>query len=178
MVAPALSPRRPRARALRWLLLALAGGVLFGCATGAPFERNDELATELTAREAAAGGEAVIGSQVLWAGRILRVDHLEETTRLEVVAYPLDRTQRPRTSASPQGRFLVDYPGFLESADYRPGRLVTVRGPVEALRSGRVGEQELTYPVIATEDVHLWPPETAARSQPQVRFGVGVMFSR
>ncbi|MBK5944482.1 MAG: Slp family lipoprotein [Halorhodospira halophila] len=179
MVAVALSLGRSPARAARWLLLAAVAGVaLFGCATGAPFERNDDLMADLTAREAAAAGEAVIGSQVLWAGRILQVEHLEETTRLEVVGYPLDRAQRPRTAASPEGRFLVDYPGFLESADYRPGRLITVRGAVDALRTGRVGEQALTYPVVATEDVHLWPPATATRSQPQVRFGVGVMFSR
>ncbi|WP_041595676.1 Slp family lipoprotein [Halorhodospira halophila] len=162
---------------VRWLLPA-AAVVLLGCAAGAPFERNDDLSTELTARDAAAAGDDAVGSEVLWAGRIVGVEHLEDTTRLEVVSYPLERSQRPRTGASPQGRFLVDYPGFLESADHRPGRLVTVRGPVEALRTGRVGEQELTYPVVATDAVHLWPQAAAARSQPQVRFGVGVMFSR
>ncbi len=165
-------------RRYRWLALAGLAALAWGCASTAPFERDAPERAEVTPRQAAAE-EQWQGEAVLWGGRILRVDHLEEKTQVEIVAYPLDRGQRPRTQATPEGRFLVDYPGFLESADYRPGRLVTVDGTIAELRSGRVGEQRIDYPVIATESIHLWPQATAQQSrQPQVRFGVGVQLSR
>ncbi|MFW6380252.1 MAG: Slp family lipoprotein [Halorhodospira sp.] len=152
--------------------------MVIGCAANPPFERGEAVDEGLTPEAVAASGEDPRDTRVIWAGRILRVEHLEDRTRLELVSYPQDRSQRPRPGKEPQGRFLVDHPGFLESADYRPGRLVTVSGPVETVRTGRVGEQEIRYPVVVTEAVHLWPLEEMQRSGSQVRFGIGVMLSR
>ena len=163
---------RPWLPSLILLLLAL---VLAGCAA-APFERTEATA-ELTPRTAAQAGEEAIGEPVIWGGRILQTSHGEAHTELEVIAYPLDRGQRPRVQRATTGRFLVAYPGFLETTDYRAGRRVTISGPVSELREGQVGEQTLTYPVVETEDIHLWPLEAAAQP-PRVRLGVGIMLSR
>ncbi|MBK1726465.1 Slp family lipoprotein [Halorhodospira neutriphila] len=166
-----------RRSAVTGLALLLAAALLAGCAA-APFERGAGVAA-LTAREAAAAGAERLGAEVIWGGRILEVEYLEERTRLEVVAYPLDRRQLPQIDEPPEGRFLIDYPGFLEGVDYRAGRLVTASGPIRALEQGQVGEQRLDYPVLATERVHLWPegsPRSALR--PRVHFGIGVIISR
>ncbi len=167
--------RRSAATGLALLLGAVL--LLAGCAA-APFERGEGVAA-LTPREAAAAGAERLGAEVIWGGRILEVDYLEERTRLEVVAYPLDRRQRPRVDEPPEGRFLIDYPGFLEGVDYRTGRLVTASGPIRALEEGRVGKQRLDYPVLATDRVHLWPEGSARASlRPRVHFGIGVIISR
>ena len=166
-----------RMRRVRWLAAVALLPVVAGCATEAPFGEGDAVATDLTPRAAAEAGDAR-GAEVIWAGRILRIEHLSDRTELEVVGYPRDRAQRPRLAAATQGRFLVVYPGFLESADYQPGRLVTVAGPIEAMRTGQVGEHTIRYPVVATEAVHLWPlPEVRDRG-PRVQLGIGVMLSR
>ncbi len=159
------------------LAAALTAGVLAtGCST-APFERTPDMAEELTPRDAVAAEAEPAGSMVIWGGRVLRTDHLAERTQLEVLAYPLDRGQRPLIQRRAQGRFLVDYPGLLETAEYAPGQPITIKGPLVELRTGRIGEQEITYPVVATKAVHRWRLP-ARRQEPYLRLGFGVMLSR
>ncbi len=156
------------------LLLALA---LAGCATGPRYDAEG-VEADLSPADVAADPEPWVGSRVIWGGRILGTEHLEEATVVEMIAYPLDRSQRPATTMAPTGRFLIDHPGFLETADYADGRRLTVTGTVIAVREGRVGERTLTYPVVVPDDLHLWHEPAAYPSEPRVRFGVGIMISR
>jgi outer membrane lipoprotein len=94
---------------------------------------------------------------------------LADRTVLEVLAYPLDRSGRPDVSAPPQGRFLADRSGFLEPQDYRPGREVTVRGPLLGFKDGQVGTAAYRFPAIAADALKLW-----AASEPVRRPRVGV----
>ena len=145
------------------------------CATGPRFETTG-VATDLTPRGAALRFDEVRAERVLWGGIIVDSTHPRQGTRLEVLAFPLEN-QSPQTQQAPLGRFLVIEPGYLETADYAPGRRVTVVGRLGELRQGRIGEAEYTYPVVRADDIHLWPRETAA-AEPRVHFGFGVIFNR
>lgn len=98
-----------------------------------------------------------------------------DTSELEVLAYPLGNDGRPDTGAPSTGRFIAVRPGFLEPADYRPGRLVTVSGPVLSVRQGRVGEAQHSFPAVAAESLRIWSaPYAGSRVVPYGTIGIGV----
>lgn len=148
--------------------------LLTGCAAG-PRLNSASVDTQLTPSRAVSIGEQVRGRRVLWGGVIVATTNLKHSTRIEVLGYPLDRTQRPQTDARPLGRFLVDRPGYLESADYASGRLITLTGAVTGLHAGRVGQARYVYPVVVPDHLYLWPADSG-RSGSGVHFGIGVLF--
>jgi outer membrane lipoprotein len=112
-------------------------------------------------------------ADVVWGGKILDVRNRTDTTEIQVVAYPLDRAQRPDQAGPTQGRFIFSLPGYVEALDYPTGRFVTLRGRVTGTRVGRVDDHDHVFPLVDRVTVHLWPvnfPYERAR----VSFGVGV----
>lgn len=163
-------------RYLRVSLLALA--LLAGCATGPRYETAG-VATELSPAEVSASAQAFQGSQVIWGGMIVATRNLADYTEIEVLGYPLESNQRPATTRSPQGRFLVRAPGYLEQVDYAPGRRITVTGTLGENVQGQVGEAPYTYPLVQARDTHLWPldpPRSDAGPSTRFSIGVGVIF--
>lgn len=161
------------------LLFVAAVLLLAGCATGPRYETAG-VATDLVPAEVAASPEVYRDSRVIWGGMIVATRNLAEYTELEVLGYPLESSQRPATSRSPHGRFLVRKSGYLEQVDYSPGRRVTVTGTLGENVDGRVGEAPYVYPVVQASDIHLWPEDTGVESSGRTRFniGVGVIFTR
>ncbi|WP_421620769.1 Slp family lipoprotein [Alkalilimnicola ehrlichii] len=161
-----------------WLmLLSLLGLLLAACAAG-PRYGTEAVNMDLTPLGVAAEPEAFTGERVVWGGIIVASENLKDSTRMEVLSYPLDRSQRPRTERSPQGRFLVSQPGYVETADYAPGRQITLSGRVEEVIDGRIGEADYRYPRVIPDDLYLWQREAGpAQSGPRVRFGVGIILT-
>lgn len=160
-------------RAIRFVPFFITVGLaLGGCATPA-FEIGTADKT-VTPREAAGDIARLRQRTVAWGGVIVAGKNLKDATQLEVLGYPLDEANRPRTDADPVGRFLVVHPGYLETADYAPGRQITVVGTLSETLTGKVGEAEYVYPVVAASRVHLWPRERRERSEPSIHFGIGV----
>ena len=116
-----------------------------------------------------------LGEQVLWGGVVVATRNLQNSTQLEILAYPLNSGQRPMTDRSAAGRFLALHAGYLEPKDYAAGREVTVLGTLSRVQEGKIGEAAYTYPVIEARGVHLWP-EQQSESQPRVRFGFGIIL--
>ncbi len=162
-------------RRLQTILILFAALLMNGCASG-PRYPTEGVELAVTPQQAVAETAALRGKTILWGGIIINSTNLKNQTRLEVLAYPLDGKQYPQTDTPPLGRFLVLRDGYLETVDYAPGRLVTVRGPLAGTESGKVGESSYTYPVVKTQTLYLWP--RAGRSEPRVHFGVGVVFGR
>jgi len=117
-----------------------------------------------------------IGDTVVWGGEILEVRNLEDHTELVVASYPLDRADRPRLKRNAGVRFVLEHPGFLEPAAFRPGRFVSVLGRVEGLDERRVGDYPYKHPVMSAEDLYLWPADTREWDRGP-RFGVGIGIS-
>jgi outer membrane lipoprotein len=110
---------------------------------------------------------------VLWGGVILGTTNLKDSTRIEVLAYPLDTDRRPQRDRDPQGRFILEQAGFLEPASYAEGRLITTVGKLAGTLPGRIDASDYSYPVVAARQLHLWPLDRGRRGS-NVHFGVGV----
>lgn len=158
------------------LLLALLW--LGACATGPRYPATG-VATDLLPAEVSASPASHRGTRVIWGGIIVATRNLREYTEIEVLGYPLDSRQRPLTSRTPQGRFLVRQAGYLEEVDHAPGRHMTVTGILGDKLDGRVGEATYTYPLVQARDLHLWPTDPQGdSSRTRFNIGVGVIFGR
>ena len=89
---------------------------------------------------------------------ILKAANLKEGTQIEVLQLPLDRRERPvgRLTNS-EGRFLIVYPGYLETAVLKEGHRITVVGGVSGKKVGLIDEVEYTYPYLEAKFIHVWP---------------------
>ncbi|MGA7802313.1 MAG: Slp family lipoprotein [Gammaproteobacteria bacterium] len=159
-------------RRLRYALLMVVAALSAGCATAPPLDTRG-VNRAVTPAAAAHRPERFAGQRVLWAGTIVQARNLRDRTELEVLGYPLEANLGPDMSATAQGRFLVEKPGYLESVDYAPGREITVVGTLGGVREGKVGETPYRFPVVTAYQLYLWPP-AAARRGSNVHFGVGV----
>jgi len=153
------------------LLLAL---LLVSCATRPAFD-TEGVDPELTPKRAVVDSGSLHGKDVIWGGIVVAGTNLKESTQLEILAYPLDSSQRPRTNEPALGRFLAIQSGYLETTDYEQGRQITVRGTLGTLRKGQVGESDYLYPVVNIKQLHLWQKE-GEYIEPRFHFGIGVMI--
>jgi len=152
------------------IALACAVVALSGCATPA---FKDATPPGPPPAEVAAAPERYHDASVVWGGKILAIDNLALTTDVQVVAYPLDRNQRPDTRAPSIERFVLAIPGFVEAGDYPPGRWLSARGRVIGSEVHRIQERDVVYPRIASDDVHRWPREFPDEHG-HWSFGVGI----
>lgn len=152
----------------KWLIFA----ALLVSACARPVFEAPEGATALTPADAVEDWPRAEGRRVIWGGRVVGSRNLAESTELVVLGLPLSRSQRPQVRREPVGRFIVRYPGYLETMVYAPDRLVTVDGRVTGRETRPVGGASYRYPLVRADDVHLWP-ETDDDSS-GFRFGVGI----
>lgn len=150
---------------------------LAGCAgPGTPRFETSEL-RPLDPERAVAGADVFRGDAVLWGGRIANVDVGDSGTELAILRYPLAADQRPDTDAEAGRRFIARFPDRLDPQRYRRQRRITVRGTLDGVVEGSVGDYPYTYPFVRATDHELWPeaqPSRRERDQPRIRFGVGV----
>lgn len=163
-----------RAASIALLALSLALGA---CASapfkGASLEGADR---NVTPAQVLSNPQAQQGKRVVWGGQIISSQNLAGMTELTILAYPLDaRTTQPETGKASLGRFIIQQNGYLETADYAPGRQVSVVGSISGVRQASIGEASYRYPVVQAQQLHLWPRETESsyRGSP-FHFGVGV----
>ncbi len=160
--------------------LVLIAALLLGttsCAVGPRYDtRQAEI--NLTPAMVSASPAAHASAQVIWGGVIVVTRNQPGYTEMEILSYPLDNGQRPDTRRTAQGRFIAHYSGYLEGVDYAPGRQITLRGRVEKVLQGKVGEAPYTFPQVQADDIYLWPIDnrTQSTTQPQFHFGVGVIL--
>ena len=115
------------------------------------------------------------GKRITWGGAIVGRKNLSDTTLVEIMAYPLDSSGRPLTEHSSQGRFLMDYSGFLEPEEYKPGRLLTVTGAMLGFTDGKVGGAPYRYPALRGDQLKLWPLQMQKlKIRPHINVGIGV----
>ena len=163
---------------LRILFGALVLAFFSACASAPKFDLTGVDPT-LTPGRAAANIDTVRSQRAVWGGVIVASRNLKDATQIEVLGYPLGSNNKPKQDNTPQHRFLVMHPGYLETADYAQGRLLSVVGTVAGTQEGKVGDARYVYPVLNATQLHVWPRESYTRSsEPQIHFGVGVIFGR
>lgn len=97
------------------------------------------------------------GATVVWGGRVISLREAADGVDLEVMAYPLDTTNRPRLDASPGGRFVAHFPGELPDSVFGAGATVTMAGVLGEPREAEVDGYRLALPSVLTRRVHPWP---------------------
>ena len=147
--------------------------LLAACATTPPINVAGTDAA-LTPTKAVTDIETARGRRVAWGGSIINTTNRPDTTEIELLGYPLDSGGRPDSAAAAQQRFLIVRSGYLESADYRAGRLISAAGTVAGTRAGKVGEAPYVYPVLLADQLYLWPIEEPRQPGSNVRFGIGI----
>lgn len=152
----------------------LAPLLLAACASQPPLNTVG-VDRALQVRDAVPRLPAAMGRRVLWGGTIVRSENLPQYTELEVLGYPLDDDQEPRLSAGAEARFIIQHPGYLETADYAPGRLVTVVGTLQGVRQGKVDQYDYRFPIVQAGQLKLWSAEKE-RGIPGFNIGLGVGF--
>jgi len=102
--------------------------------------------------------------QVRWGGTILRVRNRKQTTEIEVLSRPLGARGRPQEKEPGTGRFIALLAGFIDPAEYPEQRSLTVTGYPKRAETRPIGEYPYSYPVVAVEQLHLWPQPPPPRA--------------
>ena len=151
-------------------LLTLA---LAGCAP-APIYKPTANNVAVPPSQVARQPERYGTSDVIWGGRIVQVRNFADHSEIEILAYPLDGSQRPQSNDTGNGRFIAAMPGYVESLDYPAGGLVTVAGRINGTRASNVGQASYTFPLVTVNQSHVWTAKEMSGGHPNVSFGVGV----
>ncbi len=157
---------------MRLLLIAPILLVVAGCA-GKPAFETSRVASDVSPARVIAQPVPHLDKIVLWGGLILNTHNREASTQIEILAYPLNSSQRPSLDQAPQGRFIVEHQGYLEPVTYAQGRQLSVLGKVSTTRPGKVGDSDYLYPVIDAEQLKLWP-ESSYGGKPRTTFHLGI----
>lgn len=168
-----MRPQTVRTTAAAFLLAA----ALSACAPAPiykPTPNNAAVPPSQVAREPERYGSA----DVIWGGRIVKVSNFADHSEIEILAYPLDRSQRPQANDTGNGRFIAAMPGYVESLDYPAGGLVTVSGRLNGTRASNVGQASYTFPLVTVNQSHVWTAKEMSGGHPNVSFGVGVGILR
>ena len=158
---------------LRIILIMLIT-LISACATSPEFDTK-KVDFSLTPINVITNQQNSIGKQVLWGGVILAIKNLKASTQIEVLAYPLDSYRTPQKDKKPLGRFIIRHTGYLEATLYAQGRILTVVGDIKKIEKGKVGESEYNYPVIHSQQLHLWSTDNN-RVKTSLHIGIGVGF--
>jgi len=142
---------------LSFLLSAVL--LVAGCESTVPTMIRTPPANPVSIAQVQQAPKDYVGRRVRWGGTILSVDNLEHSTRVIVLARPLDADGEPRPDADPQGRFMAEIAGFVDPAELPAERRLTVVGSVTGVRVQDVGEYPYHYPVVAATSRWLWPKE-------------------
>jgi len=104
---------------------------------------------------------------VRWGGTIARIENRpDKLTVLEIVARPLRSNGRPLHNDSTSGRYIALVKQFLDPVIVKVGRDITVVGPITHRQSGKVGETDYVFPIVAAESYKYWPIQRS-QSRPQ-----------
>ncbi|RBP48919.1 Slp family lipoprotein [Arenicella xantha] len=146
---------------IRALLLTSLALVLSGCASSSlqsktPTQISIPPAIDVPYSDVIENVTDHVGVNVRWGGQIIAVEDAEETTRLTVLAYPLNRKGQPeldQVKGFVGGRFIVETNSFNAQ---KKRRFLTVYGPIsdaEVLTNGKLTK---TIPVVTALAIKEW----------------------
>ena len=150
--------------------------LLAACAP-APIYKTSTGALTAAPFQVAQSPEKYNNSEVVWGARIVQVKVFAEYSEIELLAYPLDSSQRPKANDSGSGRFIAVMAGYAEPLDYPTGALMTVDGKLNGSRAGKVGEADYVFPLVTVAQSHVWTAEEMKKGRSNVRFGLGLGVS-
>lgn len=157
---------------MRLLVFSLSLLLLAGCAGKGGVQSSGITPATLSL----SADSSVKGKTFTWGGKVLSVKNLKDRTLVEVMAYALGAKGKPDVHGGTQGRFIAEYSGFLEPAEYPHGQLVTATGSMLGYIDGKVGAADYRFPSLQVEEIRRWPGSRSfeGRSKPRVNLGIGL----
>ena len=158
----ALSDRLLMRTLLSTLILLV---ILAGCASTQETEERQAL----TFTQVKAAPDSFQGQSAVFGGKILASRRQKDSTRIEVLQLPLDKSLHPGYDLTQsQGRFIALQREFLDPATLPPGTRITVTGVVSGSITLPLDETDYTYPVIDIKRVQVWAglEDVAPHSRP------------
>lgn len=158
----ALSDRLLMRTLLSTLILLV---ILAGCASTQETEERQAL----TFTQVKAAPDSFKGQSAVFGGKILASRRQKDSTRIEVLQLPLDKSLRPGYDLTQsQGRFIALQREFLDPATLPPGTRITVTGVVSGSITLPLDETDYTYPVIDIKRVQVLAvsEDVAPRTRP------------
>jgi outer membrane lipoprotein len=137
--------------------LAIAGLLVNTACVNVVFEGSDKR-LRMTPEQVLDTGEDISGV-IVWGGHVLSVNQGTDWIDIEVLAFPLDAANRPRTNEMPVGRFVASYPGDLQPLKLFQGQLVSLAGELQGFRQGQIDDVVYQFPAVMTTRIHIWDQE-------------------
>ncbi len=139
-------------------LIILLSIALTACSSMPPvLENAPAIAVQLN--EVRNNVAAYQGKPVRWGGTIIEVENEADSSRIQILYYPLNSTGRPVVTENTQGRFIIQSRNFLDPAIYKKDAKITVTGALNGSAERTIGKKVLLLPVIDLENSFLWPEE-------------------
>lgn len=161
-----------------FVLPGLLGALALAACAPAPIYKSTSATVAVPASQVAQSPERYVNGDVIWGGRIVAVQNLANSSEVELLAYPLDSSQRPKANDTGSGRFIAVMPGYVEPLDYPAGALMTVHGKLTGTRAGTVGEAPYVFPLVGVQQSHVWTADEMRSRKPNFSFGLGVGIIR
>lgn len=161
---------------MRHIARIILPGLLLGLAAcaPAPIYKVAPGTVAATPMQVAQAPEQYAHGQVIWGGRVVGVKNLPDHSEIEILAYPLDSSQRPKFGNGGNGRFIALLPGYAEPMNYPNGAPITIAGKLAGSRAGKVGEADYVFPLVQTAQSHVWTAEEMRSGHPNISFGLGL----
>jgi outer membrane lipoprotein len=138
-------------------VIGLLYGLLAACASKVPMDLRQQIPDAPQQGQVQSEPGRYIGQEIRWGGEILGLRNGLDSTELEIFSRALFNDGEPRTDGGDGVRFIARVQGFLDPAEYRPGKRIAVRGRLDQAVTRPVGEFPYLYPVVNVEVFHLWP---------------------
>ncbi len=114
----------------------------------------------LTFLQVKAAPDSFKGQPAVFGGRVLSARRQKDSTRIEILQLPLDRSLRPGYDLTKsQGRFIALQREFLDPATLPTGTRLTVTGEVSDSITLPFDDTDYTYPVINIARIQVWPAQ-------------------
>jgi outer membrane lipoprotein len=165
---------RSRPASLLIRLAVPAAVLMLAACAPAPIYKASTATVTAAPFQVAQSPEKFSNSEVIWGGRIVQVKVFAAHSEIELLAYPLDASQRPKANDSGNGRFIAVLRGYVEPLDYPAGALMTVDGKLNGTRGGQVGQADYLFPLVDVAQSHVWTAEEMQKGRSNVHFGLGV----
>ncbi len=141
---------------LRITILCVIALLLAGCSSMPSHLELPKGASLITYDDVVATPEQHQGKLTRWGGIIADVQNTNAGTWFEVLYYPLTSSGRPSVGPRSRGRFKAYFNSFMDPMEFEVGRAITFTGRIKASESGKVGEADYRFPVLAAKDFQLW----------------------
>jgi outer membrane lipoprotein len=142
------------ARYIGWFLVLM---VLSACSTHIPPEIKQPLESAPGIGEVRDKADVFVSQKVRWGGVILQTDNRQDSSRVTIVAFPLNGDGEPQVTDQSIGRFIARFDEFVEPLVFSAEREITVIGTVLKTETLDVGEYAYEYPVVQVEHHYIWP---------------------